>query len=480
MRRALVVVLIIAALTIIAFRFSRTKNFGQKLASASTLMDRSIRFRYTVYMLPRHVVDPALLLRKMLDNKYSDLRLVDAIPGNPAEMVVSAHLQNSAEQEYEPPNIEMLKSSGYDVSEQQRQALQKSQEAFFLEFAHPKTNVWTAMHNADALIEEIARNEQGLIWDEETRETFSPDAWHKKRLASWSDTVPDISSQTVIHIYKKDEFVRAITLGMKKAGLPDAVVDDFFWSSENQVGHLIELFCQSIAEGVLPDKSATFYLNVHAIKNAAVRDRQVKSLKKNSTGIGFLSLKEGVREEGDPDNRLIQITFDRYGGTDLHAKRERMLSCFFGWEDTVKAVRHDGELLEVSAKARSKLPELHKAFSSGLQPGEFIQIKVPFPTPEGGNEWMWVEVTSWKGSKIRGLLENEPLNVPDLHGGQIVEIREGDVFDYLLQHPDGSQEGNTTGAILKKMAEAQNAESGASIASRMQMASDPSYGCTPD
>jgi len=72
------------------------------------------------------------------------------------------------------------------------------------------------------------------VWDEETREIFSPDAWHEKRLKSWSGDVPDTSSQTVIHIYKNDELDRAITLGMTKMGLPDVVFDSISESSGEQ------------------------------------------------------------------------------------------------------------------------------------------------------------------------------------------------------------------------------------------------------
>jgi len=64
-------------------------------------------------------------------------------------------------------------------------------------------------------------------------------------------------------------------------------------------------------------------------------------------------------------------------------------------------VRHNEELLAASARAKAKLPELQKAFTAGLQPGEFIDLKAPFPTPDGGTEWMWVEVTSWKDDKIK-------------------------------------------------------------------------------
>ena len=74
----------------------------------------------------------------------------------------------------------------------------------------------------------------------------------------------------------------------------------------------------------------------------------------------------------------------------------------------------------------------------------------PFPTPDGGNEWMWVEVIEWKGSKIRGLLKNEPVNVPGLSGGSEVVVDQGDLFDYIRSFSDGREEGNETGRLIQQ------------------------------
>jgi uncharacterized protein YegJ (DUF2314 family) len=97
------------------------------------------------------------------------------------------------------------------------------------------------------------------------------------------------------------------------------------------------------------------------------------------------------------------------------------------------------------------LPELYSRFNTDLKPGEIILLKAPFKTRTGGNEWMWVEVSHWKNKIIRGVLENDPELVPDLHAGEVVEIREEDVFDYMHKYPDGRREGNTTGEIIQKM-----------------------------
>jgi len=64
---------------------------------------------------------------------------------------------------------------------------------------------------------------------------------------------------------------------------------------------------------------------------------------------------------------------------------------------------------------------------------------------------MWVEVTRWQGGDITGLLKNEPFNIPELHAGQIVTVKQADVFDYIRQYADGTREGNETGVIIQKM-----------------------------
>ncbi|MFA6903465.1 MAG: DUF2314 domain-containing protein [Gallionellaceae bacterium] len=358
---------------------------------------------------------------------------------------------NNVKEKYAPPDINSLKYFGRGLTHAQAQAVQKSQQAYILDFGYPRSEVWSGLRAAYEIAESVARETGGLLWDEQTRELYTPDAWHKKRIASWQEAIPAISDHTTIHAYNAGEYVRAITLGMSKFGLPDVVIDDFSWSMNRSMGHLINLFCQAIAEGATITKHGEFDLDIRAIKNTKIRDSQIESLKPNATALALLSAKYGKAEEGDPDNRLISLAFSRYPGKDAHASQEKLLSSLFGWEDEVTYVKHNEELIAASNRAKALLPALQKAFAAGLAPGEFIQVKAPFAVPAGGQEWMWVEITSWQEDKIKGLLKNEPFNIPSLHGGQIVEIRQQDIFDYIRRHPDGKEEGNETGTIIQKM-----------------------------
>ncbi len=212
-----------AVLTMLVFLCPCSKRPGHNMVPADAKMADTIHFQCAVYMLPVHISDPSTILHEVLVKKYPNLKVVEEIPNEPQGMLIHVHTQRNVQREYAPPDMESLHYFGSGITRGQAEALQNSKEAFVVEFGHAKENVWTALQTADSLIEEIARKTGGLVWDEETREIFSPDAWHEKRLASWGSGVPDISSQTTIHVYKKDDYVRAITLGIAKVGLPDVI-----------------------------------------------------------------------------------------------------------------------------------------------------------------------------------------------------------------------------------------------------------------
>ena len=80
-------------------------------------------------------------------------------------------------------------------------------------------------------------------------------------------------------------------------------------------------------------------------------------------------------------------------------------------------------------------------------------VKAPFITTDGGNEWMWVEVVKWKGGQISGVLRNDPEEVPDLHAGATVKVKQAEIFDYIRYTQDGKEEGNETGPLLEKLSQ---------------------------
>lgn len=437
----------------VSFLDGCSKKPQVKFLPAGSPMADFIHFEYGVYMMPRHAKDPSVILVRALSEKSAVLKRVEKLPEKPSAMFVAAHWETTLRQRYGPPSLESLNYSAHGLTDEQGRSLQDSKEAFVLDFGYPKQDVWVGLHAADELIEKIARETGGLLWDEETREVFTADAWHDRRLRNWRDAVPNISTHTFIHLYENGDFVRAISLGMAKAGLPDVVVEELDSASGKQVGSLINAFSQSLAEGATFESSGRFKIDLRSIQNSEVREGQLKSLQEHAVGIACVTLVVADAEEGDPKNRLVGITFDRYRGNDSHARRDGALKGLYGWTDAVHDIEHTSELLDASRKAREELPKLYVDFHRGLKPGQYILVKAPFAIPGGGNEWMWVEVRNWNGHSIKGILENEPERIPGLHGGQLVEVREDDVFDYERHFPEGTTEGNTTGDLIRKMEE---------------------------
>jgi uncharacterized protein YegJ (DUF2314 family) len=414
------------------------------------MMDEYIFFEFAIYYLPKPSKDPLGEIDLMLRKELALFQRVDKLEKAPSRPIVAARIQHDAKSTYAPPTLQSLHYFGRGLTAEQAQALQQTDDALILEFGYPKEHIWDGLRSAVELVYALASVTNGLIWDEETREVFTPSAWEERRLKTWTEKIPQISKHTVVHAYKKDLYVRAISLGMAKFGLSDVVIDDFSWELERRMGIVLELFAQSMAEGAPVTLPGDFDLDFRQIKNPKTRDPQLTSLKPNATAVALLALKKGTWEEGDPKNRLIEITFVRGVGPDSHAKQDQVLSAAFGWEDSTKAVKHDEELLAASRQARAKLPGLREEFNKGFAPGEFIDVKAPFDRPDGGNEWMWVEVISWHGDKISGLLRNEPFDIPSLHAGQNVEVSESKVFDYLRRHADGTIEGNETSKLIEK------------------------------
>jgi uncharacterized protein YegJ (DUF2314 family) len=410
-----------------------------------------IKFQFAVYYTGAPAGDPLAAVGAIAARNWPALAIVNQLPKDPVSMLLQGRMEMNVPVKYAPPDIKSLGHFGRGLSKAQAEAVQGSKQALQLNFTHPKKHTMQGLLTAYSLAEQVARETGGLLWDEETREMFTPDKWHELRLANWHGGVPEVSKSITIHSYKTGQLVRAITLGMAKFGLPDIVVDQYPWSSGNSMANIINLLAQALAEGAPVGLSGHIDLNINAIANKKMRERELASLKPKALSIAKLALVVGTPEDGDPANRLAEIRFTRYPGPDTQARQDAMLAAMFGYTDNLKIIRHNAELVAASQAAQMKLAGLQAAFARGLRPGEYIQVKAPFVMKGGGNEWMWVEVTRWNDGKIEGLLKSDPKVVTTLRLGQMVHVRQDKVFDYIRHFPDGREEGNTTSKIIEKM-----------------------------
>jgi uncharacterized protein YegJ (DUF2314 family) len=417
-------------------------------APAGPAIADAASFELAVYLPARPPRDPLAAVDELLAGEFADLRRVETEPEGKRDPEVRVRMETDVPGRYAPPDDDSLERFGHDLTGTHRATLRGAKQALVLRFALPRAQVFTAGRRASALVAELGARTDGVVWDEETREAFAPAAWKAQRVDEWTEEVPDLSRHTVIHAYRNGEYVRAITLGLRKFALPDLVVQESPWSSNRHVGTLLNLATQRLAEGGTIGAGGELRLRL-----ADIRSRPVRShVTADGNGEALLVLRSAPLEDGDPENRLWAVSFDRDPGIDVHSRMEHALSTFFGATDDIRHVTHDDAILAASARARDRLPALHDAFAKGLEPGEILMVKAGFAKPDGDQEWMWVEVTSWKGTTINGLLQNDPFEVPDLHAGQKVTVAQRDVFDYLLKRRDGTVEGNETGALIEARA----------------------------
>ena len=413
-------------------------------------VEAQVAFEIAIFYPAHPPVEPKAALRARLASAGMP-RLVERPDKTVAAPEVSGHWFVHAAKDYAPPSLEMLKYFARGLSPEQAAGLSTAGEAYVMDFVHPGKDRMAALRNAQVLAEQVARDTNGLLWDADTREAFSPDKWHERRVLGWEGDLPDVLRHTVLHFYRDGQTFRAVTLGMGKFGEPDLVIEDMLASDARGLGEVVNVLAQSLVEGARTDAKGQLALRLQQSRHAGVNKWEGEGLKANARKTATLLLVEGVHQDGDADNRLVRIAFDRQDGPDEHSRQTALAAALFGSEDRVAHIRHDEKLLAARDAARAKLPALREAFNRGLAPGEYIDVKAPFATDSGGREWMWVEVRAWKGDRIEGTLQNEPDDVKHLRSGQDVVVSQAELFDYIFRRADGKAEGNTTGAIIEEM-----------------------------
>jgi uncharacterized protein YegJ (DUF2314 family) len=92
------------------------------------------------------------------------------------------------------------------------------------------------------------------------------------------------------------------------------------------------------------------------------------------------------------------------------------------------------EFGEAVQAARASLPVFwgRLAENPGASPDDF-QLKVAFPSPQGGFEELWLSDIKHDGARTTGRLTYEPESLPSLHRSQIVPIPEAQIIDWTFK-----------------------------------------------
>jgi uncharacterized protein YegJ (DUF2314 family) len=347
-------------------------------------------------------------------------------------------------------DMTLLLDTSLPLTEQETKALEVSDRAIQIVFFGTSDQVSQKQQKINELVYQITNKKKVIIVDVSTFQFFNTDQWKQMRVDPFSQMPLNIANQVVIHTYREKEFCRAVTLGMNKFCLPEISIKNFPCSDQNTYGSLINATIQTLFEHPFINADSTLTIKLEAIGNKNLREFLLSDIKENASKVARIKLKHVEREEGDNYATQLLISFEDENFSSPQEEGNSIVTSLFGAEDSLMYTSHDDELLNASARARQRFPELKKLFNNGLEPGYSIMVKIPFETDEGGNEWMWVEVTKWSNDDMKGILQNDPFEIKDLKAGALIDFFESDIFDYILSKPDGSFEGNETGEILER------------------------------
>jgi hypothetical protein len=100
------------------------------------------------------------------------------------------------------------------------------------------------------------------------------------------------------------------------------------------------------------------------------------------------------------------------------------------------------------AQGRATYPQAKARYLAGLPAGESFYVWTTLREPPDLEEAVFIRVNSINGGIVTGSLSSDIDLLQGYHQGQILRISENDVQDWLISHPDGTEEGNAVGKFL--------------------------------
>lgn len=99
------------------------------------------------------------------------------------------------------------------------------------------------------------------------------------------------------------------------------------------------------------------------------------------------------------------------------------------------------------AQAKATYPQAKSKFLAGLPEGQSFFVTTRLRR-NGLVEQVFVAVRSIDGDTISGRIWSNVQLVPGYKHGDAYRLPEAEVMDWLITHPDGSEEGNVVGKFL--------------------------------
>lgn len=100
------------------------------------------------------------------------------------------------------------------------------------------------------------------------------------------------------------------------------------------------------------------------------------------------------------------------------------------------------------AQARATYPDAKRRFLAGLPQGQAFFVSVPLRDAAGRVEQAYVGVQTYQGHSILGRIASPLERVQGFVVGDPYEGPESAVMDWVIIHPDGTEEGKFIGRFL--------------------------------
>lgn len=100
-------------------------------------------------------------------------------------------------------------------------------------------------------------------------------------------------------------------------------------------------------------------------------------------------------------------------------------------DDVVYFENDDSEMNAAIEEARKTLPEFQKALLSENPDYTDFAIKQRFDNADGNGEHIWLSDITFNNGKYTGVVQNVPINIPNVHLGDSLEINENNISDWM-------------------------------------------------
>lgn len=420
---------------------------GQTKVSKGKLNSGKIAFQYGIYTLNKEKIDFSVI-KSQIKNINKNLIINDSLPKD-TDNRTQVNIYE-VKGETSPPDLETLKYFGRGLTEDQKTSIQDAKQLILLTFFCNENDNTQTLQAANKIILSLTQNKNVVLSDSDTREFFSRDYWDKYRQVDVNSVF--VKNLITIHFYQNEKgLCRAVTLGMSKFGLPDINANDLPCSDSEHISNLINLTAQTLFENQSIEAEGKLALNIDALKNAPLKEYLLNAIYKEAQKKATIDIILGKPEEGDPENRLIEINFPE---KDKQVHQNKLFLALFGNFDKIQFVKHNDLIEKESQNAKLKIPALFKKFKTGLPVNSSLYMKYHFTDNEGNSEYMWLEIIKWDTIEtITGILSSTPYFLKNIKSGQKITKSTADMFDYILYNADGTQEGNETGKLLEKYKE---------------------------